>query len=114
MVTLSPASVVVIPFPYSDLSGTKLRPAVVLADVGRGDWLLCQVTSNSFSDLDAVRITSAELTLGALSEVSFARPMKLFTASESLIVKRVAILDDKTFKGVLNATIRLLRKNLPI
>lgn len=48
MVTPGPASVVVIPFPFSDLSGTKLRPAVVMADAGRGDWLLCQVTSNPY------------------------------------------------------------------
>ena len=40
MVTPSPASIVIVPFPFSDLSGTKLRPAVVLADAGRGDWLL--------------------------------------------------------------------------
>ena len=32
-------------FPFSDLSQTKLRPAVVLADAGRGDWILFQVTT---------------------------------------------------------------------
>ena len=37
MVTVSPASIVVIPFPFSDLTGTKLRPAVVLVDAGRND-----------------------------------------------------------------------------
>jgi len=34
--------VVLVPFPFSDLSEAKLRPAVVLADAGRGDWILCQ------------------------------------------------------------------------
>ena len=93
MVTFSPASIVIVPFPFSDLSGTKLRPAVVLADAGRGDWLLCQVTSNPYSDPDAIRITSKELQRGALtSTVSFARPIKLFTASEAVMDKRVAIL----------------------
>ena len=83
MVTPSPASIVIVPFPFSDLSGTKLRPAVVLADAGRGDWLLCQVTSNPYSDPDAIRITSKDLQKGVLtSAVSFARPIKLFTASE--------------------------------
>jgi len=38
--------VVLVPFPFSDLSRTKMRPAVVLADAGRDDWILCQVTSN--------------------------------------------------------------------
>lgn len=32
--------------PFSDLSRSKLRPSVVLADAGRGDYVLCQVTSS--------------------------------------------------------------------
>jgi mRNA interferase MazF len=72
------------PFPFSDLSGTKLRPALVLADSGRGDWLLCQITSNPYSDPTAVRFTNADLAQGTLNAVSFARPLKLFTANESL------------------------------
>jgi hypothetical protein len=36
-------AVVLIPFPFSDLSGTKKRPALVLADVGRGDWVCTQI-----------------------------------------------------------------------
>ena len=84
MVPLGPASVVVIPFPFSDLSGAKLRPAVVISNAGRGDWLLCQVTSNPYSDPNAVRITNNDLQAGALtSAMSFARPIKLFTANES-------------------------------
>ena len=31
--------VVLLPFPFSDLSAQKLRPALVLADAGKGDWL---------------------------------------------------------------------------
>ena len=114
MVTVSPASIVVIPFPFSDLSGTKLRPAVVMADAGRGDWLLCQVTSNPYSDPDAIRITSKDLQKGTLtSAVSFARPIKLFTANETVMAKRVAILKDAMFKAILTATIESLHKNMP-
>jgi mRNA interferase MazF len=101
------------PFPFSDLSGTKLRPAVVLADAGRQDWLLCQITSKPYSDTAAIRLTNAELKLGALSAVSYARPVKLFTTNESLMVKRIAVLKDETFKAILTATIEVLRKNLP-
>jgi mRNA interferase MazF len=101
------------PFPFSDLSGTKLRPAVVLADSGRGDWLLCQITSNPYSDPMAVRFINADLAQGTLSAVSFARPLKLFTANENLIVKRVAILNEAMFKVILTATIGGLQRNLP-
>ncbi len=114
MVTPGPASVVVVPFPFSDLSGVKLRPAVVLADAGHGDWLLCQVTSNPYSDPDAIPITNKELQRGALTAtVSFARPIKLFTANETVMNKRVAILKDETFKAILMATTESLRKNMP-
>ena len=39
--------VVLTPFPFTDLSEIKIRPAVVLAGVGMRDWVLCEITSSS-------------------------------------------------------------------
>ena len=39
--------VVLAPFPFTDLSEIKVRPAVVVADVGTQDWVLCEITSRS-------------------------------------------------------------------
>jgi mRNA interferase MazF len=103
----------VIPFPFSDLSGTKLRPALVLAETGQNDWLLCQITSNPYIDPNAIRLTNAELSKGSLNMISFARPMKLFTANLNLIVKRIAILNDDTFKTILTVIIDSLQQNMP-
>ena len=113
MVSPGPASIVVVPFPFSDLSSSKLRPAVVLLATGRGDWLLCQITSNPYNDPQAIQITNAELKEGSLRTTSYARPLKLFTANESLMVKRVAILNDQTFEAVLQTTIEALQQQLP-
>jgi hypothetical protein len=55
---------VLVPFPFSDLSQAKLRLAVALADVGRGDWILCQITSNPYGDAHAVRLEDASFTVG--------------------------------------------------
>lgn len=45
MVTPSSGSVILIPFPFSDLSRSKLRPAVVIADAGRfAGTACCNVT----------------------------------------------------------------------
>ena len=55
MVSPAVGKVILVPFPFSDLSQSKLRPAVVLADAGRGDWVLCQVTSNPYGDPSASR-----------------------------------------------------------
>ncbi|MFO7682003.1 MAG: MazF family transcriptional regulator [Chloroflexota bacterium] len=113
MVALSPASIVIIPFPFSDLSGTKLRPPLVLTETGHDDWLLCQITSKAYIDPVAIRLSNVDLDKGELSAVSYARPLKLFTANAGLIVKRVALLKDDTFRDILTATIEALQKNLP-
>ncbi|MGH7865787.1 MAG: hypothetical protein ACREQB_12410 [Candidatus Binataceae bacterium] len=67
-------------FPFSDLSQAKLRPAVVLAGAGRGDWILCQVTSKPYADARAIKLEDASFATGSLRVTSYARPGKLFTA----------------------------------
>ena len=42
----SAGDIVVLPFPFPDLSDSKIRPAVVLARSNKSDWILCQITSN--------------------------------------------------------------------
>jgi mRNA interferase MazF len=62
-----------VPFPFSDLSRTKLRPAVILADAGRRDWILCQITSNPYGDEHSVQITDGSFESGSLRVTSYAR-----------------------------------------
>ena len=78
MVAPSVGSVVLVRFPFSDLSASKLRPAVVLAGVDRDDWIRCQVTSNPYSDSRALEITNADFASGSLMRVSYARPGQAF------------------------------------
>ena len=81
MVAPSTGSVVLVPFPFSDLSQSKLRPAIVLARGDRDDWVLCQVTSKPYGDRRALELRDADF--GGLRVSSFARPAKLFTAHQS-------------------------------
>ncbi|MGH7962761.1 MAG: MazF family transcriptional regulator [Candidatus Binatia bacterium] len=85
MVTSVIRAVVSVRFPFSDLSRTKLRPAVVLADVGRDDWILCQVTSKPYGDARAIALTGESFATGSLRMTSYARPEKLFTANRDLV-----------------------------
>lgn len=70
------AAIVMIPLPFSDLSASKLRPAVVLAEAGKGDWTLCMVTSNPYADAKAIVIDSGDFAPGSLSRLSYVRPAK--------------------------------------
>lgn len=110
MVTPSAGKVVLVPFPFSDLSKAKLRPVVMITDVGRGDWILCQVTSKPYSDRLAVQLDNADFKSGSLQRISYARPGKLFTANTSLIVGEVGILKAKTFRKIIDAVIDTIRK----
>lgn len=90
MVSPSIGAVVLVSFPFSDLSASKLRPAFVLSGGKRDDWLLCQITSNLYADSDAIEITDADIDGGSLQKISYARPGKLFTASASLLFEQTA------------------------
>ncbi len=105
-------AVVLVPFPFSDLSQTRLRPAVVLADAGRGDWILCQVTSNPYGDAQAVALADADFATGSLRTASYARPGKLFTAHHGLLVGQVGRLRAAAFVRIVDAVVHLLRANL--
>ena len=47
---LAAGQVVVLPFPFSDLSRKKYRPVLALADACRGGRVACQINSNSYAD----------------------------------------------------------------
>ena len=110
MVALTASAVVLIHFPFSDLSRSKLRPAVVLADSGRNDWILCQVTSKAYADSSAVPLSQKDFVYGSLDIVSYARPGKLFTANSELIVRVIGNSKEDTFQEVIEAVVQLLRK----
>ena len=112
MVSFTASAAVLVPFPFSDLSQAKLRPAVVLAEAGRGDWILCQITSNPYGDARAIRLSDASFARGTLRTVSYARPGKLFTANRGLIVTEVARLKAESFKQIVEVVVALLRTGL--
>jgi len=104
---------VLVRFPFSDLSSVKLRPAVVLADVGKGDYILCQVTSKPYADPRAIEIRGDSFTYGSLHRTSYARPGKLFTANNALIGSEVGQLKINVHTNIVDAIEKLLRKHLP-
>ena len=102
-------AVVLVHFPFSDLSQTKLRPALVLADAGRGDLVLCQITSRPYGDPAASSLQFTDFETGGLRVVSYARPAKLFTASSGLISARVGTVSREALGRIVEAIVGLLR-----
>ena len=113
MVALAPGLVVLVRFPFSDLSSSKLRPAVVLAHAGGADWVLCQVTSNPYGDPAAIALTASSFAPGGLNRDSFARSGKLFTASASIVIREAGALLPKVHRAIVNGVVALLHSGLP-
>jgi mRNA interferase MazF len=103
-------AVVLVRFPFSDLSQSKLRPAVVVANAGRGDQILCQVTSKPYGDPGAIKLDDTAFASGSLRVTSYARPGKLFTASPDLVTSDLAVLKPDAFIRVVDAVVDLLRR----
>lgn len=109
MGTFAVGQVVVLPFPFSDLTQKKLRSALLLADAGRGDWIACQITSNPYADSRAIALTDSEFFAGGLQRVSYLRPGKLFTCHESLPVNTVGLLSNAVLQQARTAVVRMIQ-----
>jgi mRNA interferase MazF len=77
--------VFVLPFPFSDLSSNKKRPALVVTQLRGDDVILCQITSQSKSDGYSIPLTNDDFSSGRLKIDSNIRPNRLFTADSNII-----------------------------
>ena len=71
--------------------------------------MLCQITSNPYSDPLAVELADASFQEGTLRVLSYARPGKLFTANREIMVECVGRLKAEPFGNIVQAVIDLLR-----
>jgi mRNA interferase MazF len=100
--------VVVAPFPFSDLSASKKRPALVVATLTGDDVILCQITSKNIADSYALAITNSDFTSGSLPQNSNIRPNRLSTADSNIILYRAGILSQKKVQEVIKKLVQIL------
>nr|VFJ45276.1 MAG: mRNA interferase MazF [Candidatus Kentron sp. DK] len=90
-----PSDVVLLPFPFSDLTAHKKRPVLVLQAVNlQGDFLAVQITSQP-GYRGALVLEQEDFHIGRLPKRSFVRPDKLITLNTSLISQRMGQLTDR-------------------
>jgi mRNA interferase MazF len=96
--------IVVIPFPFSDLSQSKRRPALIIATLEGDDAILCQITSKTIKDIYAISIDDSDFDAGNLNQPGNIRPNRLFTADSHIILYRAGhIRNDKMNQVVGNS-----------
>jgi mRNA interferase MazF len=81
----------------------------VLTAAGRGDWVLCQVTSKAYGEIRAIKLEDASFASGSPNVTSYACPDKLFTANRDLILTEVARLKADSFTLVMDTVVHLIQ-----
>lgn len=111
-VTFKAFDVVVVPFPFTDRSTNKRRPALVLSDAGAfnkpaGQSVLAMITSAKNSDWP-LDVEIADLDAAGLPSPSVVR-MKLFTLDDQLVIRKAGVLAASDRRQVAAALRRLLK-----
>ncbi len=104
--------VILVKFPFSDLTDFKLRPAVIIIDDLNNDHILCQITSKEYSDSNAIKVNPSDCLDGSLEKISYIRPLKLFTANESIFHRKLCKIKLDILKNVNAKLVELLNSQL--
>lgn len=100
----SQCDIVLVPFPYSDLSATKKRPVLIVSNNHYNqnfeDVLVCVITSRQYKDDYSVDLSNEDLEIGVLPELSVVKTHKLFTIHQSKIVKKFSTIKHTYYKKI--------------
>ncbi len=106
--TCKPGELVGIPFPYSDLTSKKRRPVLAVTTLDRhGDFVGLAVTSVPAVE-SAVAIDEKSMATGRLPKPSWVRYDKIFTLSETVVVRNFGTLDGDIFREVMKRLCKYL------
>ncbi len=104
--------IIIVPFPFSDLSSIKQRPVLVLSKNTDNDKvediITCGITSNIKDPKYSVLIELNNLIEGEIPKPSRIKVDKLFTISQDIVKKKIGRINRETFEKVKTEFIRLV------
>ena len=102
--TFEAGDLVLVPFPYTDLTATKRRPALVLS---RGEYnragpdiIVCAVTSRVDNTANSVLIDPSDVEEGSLPCTSRVKVGKVASLARSVVIRRMGRVDASTLRRV--------------
>jgi len=104
---MTKGEIVLIPFPFTDLTGNKNRPAVILS-VSEDDVLVSFITTQIKWKTE-YDISVKPTILNGLKKPSLIRLSKLATIDKELVIGRLGVLDDQYIALLNKNLIRLLK-----
>jgi mRNA interferase MazF len=102
--------VVVVPFPFSNQTQAKRRPALVIAELEGDDLILCQITSRLIRDRYSIPLSDKDFLAGSLKQESNIRPNRIFTADSRVVLYRVGNLKPEKLDEVIEKIVEIIRQ----
>src|SRR5690606_18878706 len=93
--TLLQGDIVLVPFPFSDQSGSKPRPAIIISNSSVNktpDVILAQITSQVRADDFSFLLNDKNVTKSLQLAHCEVRCHKIFTAEKNIILKKISSL----------------------
>ena len=109
---LKQKDIVIFPFPYTNFSKTKSRPAIVISNnkhnSGSNDVVLVAITSNLKNEPYSININDSNLDEGFLIKESRIKTDHLFSVDKIKIQKQIGKINNKTFQKIKNSIFQLI------
>lgn len=102
--------IISVPFPFSDASATKRRPALVIAESDSNNIMVCPITSKPGRDYE-IKLEDQDFRVGKLNlSPCYIRPNIIATVDKSNIIRYIGKLKDEKINEVITAIIEILQK----
>jgi len=108
----SQKDIVLIPFPYSNLTGVKQRPALVISNskLHGVDRICCLITSNHTAE--GLPLKKDSFASGRLPFESFVKPQRIFTIHEKIIIKKLCTITDDCYEKILSGILNYIKREI--
>lgn len=105
--------IVLVPFPFTDLSGAKKRPALIASNnrfnQAHDDLVCCLITSKIVPEPGCPMVLPGDLKHGSLPFESKIKPYRLFTVEKMLVIKSLGQLNSGKAEETRKELVRLFQ-----
>jgi len=96
--------IVLLPYPFSDLEGKKVRPAIIMSNNQfnrkSDDCIMVPLTTVIKNEPYLIIINQENLSSGKLLKQSRVRADKIFAIEKNLVIMKIGMINEKTFQKI--------------
>lgn len=112
-IPLKQRDLILVPFPFSDQTGRKIRPALIISNdqfnQNSDDVLVCAITSSFKQSKYNIFIDSTSIETGILYDKSAIKTETITKIQKSIIIKKIATLQKTIFTKTISTILEIIK-----